>query len=233
MDPDSAECRELQRECKRLGLRAVGTKVELIRRLKSSTSCQKNSLTLPSQEDTEFQPGCVDQSKNHDEETIPELATSSLVPVKQARGGDPEGEISGQLVNRRRGHRSIDIPTLLVAIEKRMTSLTEGIEAQQKKLAENQLLLNSIAQGVGSMTATVGSYHRERSRFLSTFKKDKLGSATARDLMIITEDKLIAEARGDAATDALLYYGPIGRRDIKTFQKLYGLHPMTVRKLRE
>jgi len=233
MDPDSAECRELQRECKRLGLRAVGTKVELIRRLKSSTSHRKNSLALPSQEDTEFQPSHVDQSKNHDEETIPELATNPLVPVKQACGGDPEGEISRQLVNRRRGHRSIDIPTLLVAIEKRMTSLTEGIEAQQKKLVENQLLLNSIAQGVGSMTATVGSYHRERSRFLSTFKKDKLGSATARDLMIITEDKLIAEARGDAATDALLYYGPIGRRDIKTFQKLYGLHPMTVRKLRE
>ena len=233
MDPDSAEYQELQIECKRLGLRAVGTKTELIRRLKSSTSYQKNSLTLPSQEDTEFQPSHVDQSKNHDEEITPELATSSLVPVKQACGGDPGGDVSGQLVNRRRGRRSIDIPTLLAEIEKMMTSFTEGIEAQQKKLAEQELLLDSIGQGIGSMTSTVGSYHHERSRFLSTFKKEKLGSATARDLMIITEDRLIAEEGGDGATDALLYYGPIGRRDFKTFQKLYSLHPMTVRKLGE
>jgi len=229
MDTGSAKYQDIQKECKRLGLRAVGRRNVLIRRLVSSASYRQNSLMLQSQEDTEFQPSHVDRAEIH-EEGIPELATSSLVPVMQGCRGDLKGEISDQLVERRRGPR-VDLATCVEFAEKAMTLGKKRCESLDKNIAENQLRLNSLEESVGRMTASVGTYHFARNRFLTTFK-DKLGRATEADLRIIAEGEFIPEG-GDAATDAMLYEGINGRRDFTTFQKLYGLQPETVRKIRE
>jgi len=212
MNPDSASYQELQSECKRLGLSAVGTMSDLKRRLKGRINRQNNFPT-------------------DGKETTPQPATSPPAPVKQSRRRDTKSEVSSQLAYHL-GRPSTDIPGLLEATNKMMTLLLEDSEAQDKLLAEQHLLLKSLHESFGSMTASLSPYHQQRDRFISTFKKDKLGTATRMDLAIIGKGNFIPEA-GDAATDALLYSQPTGRRDIKTFQKLYGLHPATVRKLRE
>jgi len=229
MDTNSATYKEIQIECKRLGLQAAGTREELIILLESNTSHQQNSLTLQSQEDTELQPSQVDRDEIH-EEGIPELATNSLVSAMQGCRGDLEGEISDLLVERLRGP-CVDLATRVEFAEKAMALGKKRRESLDKDIAENQLRLNSLEESVGRMTASMGTYHFARNRFLTTFK-DKLGRATEADLRIIAEGEFIPEG-GDAATDAMLYKGINGRRDFTTFQKLYGLQPETVRKIRE
>ena len=230
MDTNSATYREIQIECKRLGLKAAGTREELIKCLESSTSHQQNSFTQQNREDTEFQPSHVDGAEIH-EEGIPELATISLVPVIQERRGDLEGEISDRLVERRRGPR-VDLATLVESAYKTLAVSRREHELQAKELAENQLRLDSLEESVGRMTASMGTYRFLRNRFLSTFKRDKLGTATKFDLSIIAGGKSVPDG-GDAATDAMLYQGTRGRRDTVTFRKLYGLEPETVLKIRK
>ena len=248
MDTNSATYREIQIECKRLGLKAAGTREELIKCLESSTSHQQNSFTQQNREDTEFQPSHVDGAEIHEggkiheedeiheeceihEEGIPELATISLVPVIQERRGDLEGEISDRLVERRRGPR-VDLATLVESAYKTLAVSRRECELQAKELAENQLRLDSLEESVGRMTASMGTYRFLRNRFLSTFKRDKLGTATKFDLSIIAGGKSVPDG-GDAATDAMLYQGTRGRRDTVTFRKLYGLEPETVLKIRK
>ena len=236
MDTNSATYREIQIECKRLGLKAAGTREELIKCLESSTSHQQNSFTQQNREDTEFQPSHVDGAEIHEggeihEEGIPELATSSLIPVMQGCRGDLKGEISDRLVERRRAPR-VDLATLAESAYKGIAVSREQRESRAKKLAENQLRLDSIQESVSRMTASMGAYRALRNRFLSTLKRDKLGTATKFDLSIIAGGKPI-RGGGDAATDVMLYEGTRGRRDFITFRKLYGLLPETVRKIRK
>jgi len=230
MDTNFATYREIQIECKRLGRKDAGTREELIRCLESSTSHQRDSFTQQNREDREFQPSHVDGAEIH-EEGIPELATSSLVPVMQGCRGDLKGEISDRLVERRRGPR-VDLATLVESAYKGIAVSREQRESRAKKLAENQLRLDSIQESVSRMTASMGAYRALRNRFLSTFKRDKLGTATKFDLSIIAGGKPI-RGGGDAATDVMLYEGTRGRRDFITFRKLYGLLPETVRKIRK
>ena len=193
-------------------------------------SAKRNPLTPQSQGDAGYQPSRVDRAENSDEGAVPEQATSSLVPVKQA--WDPEGETSDRFVHRRRPLCSTDIPALVEAMGKARTALAETLESGDKQLAELQLCLRSVEKDVRSLTAFPSPYHHTRNRFLSTFKKDKLGRATVDDLRIIAQGNVKAEG-GDAATDALLYEGTMGRKDFTTFEKLYGLHPAIVLRIGE
>ena len=61
---------------------------------------------------------------------------------------------------------------------------------------------------------SLDAYKLPRNRFISTFKRDKLGTATEADRKIIAGGKAWAHG-GDAAVDALLYQGqgPYSRRD--------------------
>ncbi|PUU76827.1 hypothetical protein B9Z19DRAFT_1129131 [Tuber borchii] len=191
-------------------------------------SAKRNPLAPQNQKDAEFQPSRVNLAEDCDEEAMPELATSSSVPVGQA--WNPEGETSDQVVHRRRGLCSEDIPALMEAVEKEITALAEARESNDKVLAKLRLKLSSLDKSVSKLTASLHPYHQTRNRFLSTFKKDKLGTATGDDWKIIAQGSFKPEA-GDAATDALLYEGIMSRRDFTTFQKLYGLHPDTVRRI--
>ena len=229
MDIGSATYPEIQKECTRLGLRAVGRRSVLVRRLMSSSSYQQNSLTLQSREDKEFQPSHVHRAEIH-EGGMQELDTSSLVQVMQGCRGDLEGEISDWLVERRRGPR-VDLDTLMESAFKALAIIGEESESQAKELAELDLRLDSLEESVAKMKASTGTYRELRSRFLSTFKRDKLGTATKADLSIAGEGTV--PEGGDAAIDAMLYEGTRGRRDFITFRKLYGLEPETVLKIRK
>ena len=189
-------------------------------------SAKRNHLAPQSQKDTEFQPSRADLDKNCDQEAIPELATSSLVPVGQAC------KTSDQFVHRRRPLSSAEISALVEATKRASIVTAEMLESNQKQLAELELRLRSVQKGVRSLTAFPSAYHHTRNRFLSTFKKDKLGRATVDDWRIIAQGNVKAEG-GDAATDALLYEGTMTRKDFTTFERLYGLHPAIVRNISE
>ena len=193
-------------------------------------SAKKDPLAPQNQKDTEFQSSRVDLAENCDEEAIPELATTSLVPVKQAC--DPEGETSDRFVHRCHGFCSDDLSARVEAMEKASTALAEKLKSNDERLAELQLHLMALDKRVSNVAAFPSPYHHTRNLFLSTFKKDKLGRATGDDWKIIAEGNVKAEG-ADAATDALLYEGPKGRRDYTTFQKLYGLPPQIVRRIGE
>ena len=191
-------------------------------------SAKQDPLAPQSQKDTEFQPSRADLAKNCDQEAILELATSSLVPVGQAC------ETSDQFVHRRRRRplSSADISAIVEATKRASIVFEEMLESNYKQLAELELRLSSVEKAVRSLTAFPSAYHHTRNQFLSTFKKDKLGRATSDDWRIIAQGNVKAEG-GDAATDALLYEGPNGRRDFTTFEGLYGLHPAVVRNISE
>ena len=70
-----------------------------------------------------------------------------------------------------------------------------------------------------------------RHRFISTFKRDKLGNATEENHDLIRAGSDSAHG-GDCVTDSSLY-GANGRRDTSTFETLYGLHPAIVPTIRE
>ncbi|PUU74678.1 hypothetical protein B9Z19DRAFT_901143, partial [Tuber borchii] len=74
------------------------------------------------------------------------------------------------------------------------------------------------------------SYKLVRNRFISTFKRDKLGLVTKEDRRIIAKGNSQAHG-GDAVADARLYEGTARRSDPGDFQKLYGLPPTVVSNL--
>jgi hypothetical protein len=85
---------------------------------------------------------------------------------------------------------------------------------------------------VSGLTCSLNAYKLLRNRFISTFKRDKLGNATDRDRKIIEVGNSWAHG-GDAVVDAQLYQDGNGRRDFLDFKKLYGLLPETVRGISE
>jgi len=65
----------------------------------------------------------------------------------------------------------------------------------------------------------------------STFKWDKLGTATNADYRIIASGNTWAHA-GDAVVDAGLYKGGGGRWDVFTYERLYGMDSLRVAAIR-
>jgi len=100
------------------------------------------------------------------------------------------------------------------------------------KIASQDFKIASLEDSVSGLKSSLGAYKILRNRFISTFKRDKLGTATEAERRTITEGNGWAHG-GDAAVDALLYEGVGGRRDIVAFEKLYGMSPGDVRMISE
>ena len=80
--------------------------------------------------------------------------------------------------------------------------------------------VGSLGERVSSLTTSLDAYKLLRNRFISTFKRDKLGTAGGN-----------AWAHGgDAVVDAMLYrgQGPHSRRDLLAYKRLYGFYPLVV-----
>ncbi|PUU79213.1 hypothetical protein B9Z19DRAFT_980412, partial [Tuber borchii] len=69
-----------------------------------------------------------------------------------------------------------------------------------------------------------------RHRFLSTFRRDKLGIKNPQDQDYIDGGNVSAHG-GDAVTDSQLYNGSEARDDFATFKCLYGFPPQIVQDL--
>jgi hypothetical protein len=113
-------------------------------------------------------------------------------------------------------------------LEARLASLESTVASQGNELAnhENQIrILESATHGFAAL----------RHRFLSTAKRDIFGFAlTQADNERVAAVDSSASARrygGNCVFDAKLYEPGGGgrRRDFRTYEKLYGLHPGVVR----
>jgi len=89
--------------------------------------------------------------------------------------------------------------------------------------SDNKLLYERINE----LELSTKGFSTLRSRFISTYKRDKLGNATDADYRIIGEGNSWAHT-GNALRDAELYGAPGGRMDFGTYESLYGLHPGVV-----
>ena len=105
----------------------------------------------------------------------------------------------------------------------------QRLASQDEKIALQDLKIASLEDRVNNLTVSLDSYQVLRNRFMSTFKRDKLGNATEADFRLISEGNHWAHG-GDAIADAILYEGQRPRRsqDVLTYERLYGLDPARV-----
>ena len=85
---------------------------------------------------------------------------------------------------------------------------------------------------MNSLTSSLSAYKLLRNRFISTFKRDKLGDETEVDRGTIAKGNGWAHG-GDAVVDAQLYQGTSGRKDFNAFKGLYGMSPGEVSMISE
>jgi len=111
----------------------------------------------------------------------------------------------------------------------RVRVLEEEFATQKEEIILLKIKVVSLEDRVSSLTISLAAYKLLRNRFISTFKRDKLGNATEADKKIIAEGNGWAHG-GDAVVDAQLYKSETreGRRDFYAYNKLYGIHPLTV-----
>jgi hypothetical protein len=87
---------------------------------------------------------------------------------------------------------------------------------------------------MGSITSSLSAYKLQRNNFISTYRRDKLGSVTAKDRKIIRVCNASVHG-GDVIIDAMLYSstGKDGRRDVDAYERLYGMDPLRVLSISE
>lgn len=118
-----------------------------------------------------------------------------------------------------------EMKSRLTAVERDNKELKAGI--RELKQDNRELNDNNNTEIDARISALEEGFYTPRNRFLSTFKRDILKTATPAEVMI-KEEKACAN-RGNALWDAELYEKPIGRTDFGTYKALYGLHPAVVR----
>ncbi|KAA8894172.1 hypothetical protein FN846DRAFT_786850 [Sphaerosporella brunnea] len=140
-------------------------------------------------------------------------------------------DVRGDLfVGNRRGLSFANYKVDQADLRARVDAQDKKIASQDIKIASQDIKIASLEDRVSSLTRSLDAYKLLRSRFISTFKRDKLANATEADKRIIGTGNAWAHG-GDAVVDALLYTGTGGRRDFKAFEKLYGFLPETVQRI--
>ena len=170
-----------------------------------------------SQDDTICDAILVDRSEI--EEEMERDAKGALEQALQEEGlhvGDVRGEL---FVGNRCG---LSIATRLCTLERQV----DEIPSLKNRVSSLEVKNASLEDRVSSLTSSLDAYKLQRNRFISTFKRDKLGNETDRDRRIIGAGDPLVHG-GDAVVDAQLYQCR-ERRDFNSFKKLYGIFPMNI-----
>lgn len=85
-----------------------------------------------------------------------------------------------------------------------LTSHKEKLTSHKEELTSLKIKVGSLEDRVSSLTMSQGAYKLPRNRFISKFKRDKLGNATDADMKIIGAGNAWARG-GDAGVDAMLH----------------------------
>jgi len=221
--------RDLQDECKALGLCSTGTVADLVQRLQNFRN--RDPSSSPDENDPMAEAILVTESKVCGEEDMKTEAKAAFVKVlanDELNVTTVRGEV---YVCNSRGLGLAGLPERFRILELELLSLKDKQEKETLSLKEEIQELNSE---IMTLKLAGQDYRRVRQRFISTFVRDKLGCARQSDINIIKEVNLTVH-RGDAVVDALLYndMGVNGRQDSFAFEELYGIHPFDVKKICE
>lgn len=117
-----------------------------------------------------------------------------------------------------------------VPLESTDSSLERTVASLERKAALQGKKITFLQDYASDLTLSFEAYKRLRNRFISTFKRDKLGKETWEDHKMIEEGNRCAHG-GDVVADAKLYKGTLRRGDECDFELLYGLPPSVVANL--
>ena len=228
--------KELQKQCKDAGIGVGGTINDLKDRLEAYQKYEEALLGDPEELCDAIlvsrttaggsEEKVTKEAKYAFERTLED--PDEALEVTQIRGEFYVGNRRGVSLGERPselGEKDISKDAKIASLDAKIALLDAKVASLEKRddlLAEEMLLLKAESK----------DYRRVRSRFISTFVRDKLKNQTPIDEMIIHEGNCTAH-RGDAAVDALLYDGAEGakRDDEYAFEVLYGLYPSDVKKI--
>ena len=190
--PVKRSYKELRAKCKSLGLRAEGSKEELAKRINAQITATATTS---------------------DEFGNPDLC-DRIVATGVEYGGEDEMRAGAAVVRQAGLERELEVETLAggqVAVDNRRgldvaESKTKVYELREfKREAKSEIA--SLEDRVQSPSQSLQNYKLVRSRFISTFKRDVLGTATDAGREIVRGGNTWAHG-GDAIVDAQLYEGP-------------------------
>ncbi|CUS11348.1 unnamed protein product [Tuber aestivum] len=223
MAPTSGISKDPQKQSKAPALDPKGKKATPAHGRRAGTKTGPPPLSPESQNDTEHADRIVTTPGIGDEVGMRPVAEHEVRQILPKVGHHTALEEGDSATRRpRRGHPA-DMPA-------RIEALTELFQSFDKDIMSIRAHQASLEHRVRDLTFCQDYYKPLRNRFISTFKRDILDTATPADLEIIGEGNLCADC-GDAIADARLYTD--GERiDLTTFTRLYGLLPYVVPKIR-
>lgn len=115
----------------------------------------------------------------------------------------------------------------LASLQTKVSSLGEFKTQALFNTSTMESRIQSQEDRIQSLSASLRNYKLVRGRFISTYKRDVLKTATDADRDIIPGGNMWAH-NGGAIVDAELYDGPGGRQDVSAYRKLYGFDPLGV-----
>ena len=232
---------------KSLGLGAGGSKAELSKRMTAHLAAAAATLDETSEHE-KSEPDdlsdCVVASRvEHGDDEEMRVDATALLRAERQRGADVERLDDGQVaVGNQRDMDLAKMESQLAAVEIRLArnetkAGTKANDAMTKaRLAVTKAQVRVIEAKIASLEArasqSLANKKLVRGRFISTFKRDVLGTANDADRDLIRDGNMFAH-HGDAIVDGELYDGPGARRDTGAYIKLYGVHPNWAKNLGE
>jgi hypothetical protein len=100
-----------------------------------------------------------------------------------------------------------------------LVGLSTHMKELETKEALKDLKIGSLEDHMGSITSSLSAYKLQRNRFISTYRRDKLGSVTTKDTKIIRVCNASVHG-GDVIINAMLYSstGKDGRHDVDAYE---------------
>ncbi|PUU77493.1 hypothetical protein B9Z19DRAFT_1193987 [Tuber borchii] len=110
---------------------------------------------------------------------------------------------------------------------RRLRKHEDEIASHKEEIVSHKKEATRLGKDVIRLQVSSTKYMQLRNRYISTFKRDKLGLSNGTDKKIIKKGNDIAHGP-NVITDAALYTSLNQRSDKDTFEKLYGLNPSLV-----
>ncbi|CUS11649.1 unnamed protein product, partial [Tuber aestivum] len=220
---------DLRKQCKAAGLQTKGNKAQLTKRLEEWSESRESSAESADHPKCDAILGAVAKVSS-DVQTIMD-AKVSLGQALEKGQLEVERVHGVAIVGNRRGLDLGDLKLRVSITEHLIASQNDRIASQSDRISSLEKELGVVNDRLSTLTLALREYRQVRERFISTYRRDKLHDATARDFKIIQEGNVVAHG-GDAAADALLHDGPDRRTDTMVYRRLYGMHPSDVRLIR-
>ncbi|PWW75789.1 hypothetical protein C7212DRAFT_324280, partial [Tuber magnatum] len=214
--------KDLQKQCKDVGLDQTGKVPELVQRLKDYWNRGKSSSE--DQEDPSCDAILVTQSMTGSVDDMKRYAHEACKQTLGVKGLDVCEVMGESYVGNRQGFGLAGLPERIRILKEQHFLVALDNTENKAKIAE----LNDY---VSIMRLAGADYKRVRNRTLTIFKREKLRETLLQLDQDIIEGGNVTAHSGDAAIDALLYNGVGGREDSYVFEALYGLHPFDVMKI--